>query len=214
MKKRRQIEFLTACGLLAAFVLWTAAICRVDVQAIGPQGTSVGFAALNRFVHDLTGVSMLLYNVTDWLGLVPLLFALGFALFGLVQWIKRKSIRKVDRSILALGGFYLAVIGTYMYFEMHVINYRPVLIEGFLEPSYPSSTTMLVLCVMLTAAMEFHSRIKSKRLRHGASFAIIGFTVFMVIGRLLSGVHWVTDIIGGALLSAGLVTLYHAVSIS
>lgn len=214
MKKRRQKIFLTAVGLLAAFILWTAAICRVDVQAIGPEGSSVGFAALNRFVHDLTGVSMPLYTVTDWLGLVPLLVALGFALLGLVQWIRRKSIRRVDRSILALGGFYLAVIGAYMYFEMHVINYRPVLIEGFLEASYPSSTTMLVMCVMPTAATELQHRIKSKGLRRIVTFIIMGFTAFMVIGRLFSGVHWFTDIIGGALLSAGLVTLYHAVSIS
>jgi undecaprenyl-diphosphatase len=171
----------------------------------------VGFATWNRFVHDLTGVHMPLYTVTDWLGLVPFVFVLGFAVLGLVQWIKRKSILKVDGSILALGGFYVAVMAAYVFFEIFVVNYRPVLIEGVLEASYPSSTTMLVMCVMPTAGMQFHRRIKNRALRHVVSFTLIAFAAFMVIGRLISGVHWFTDIIGGTLLSTGLVMLYHAV---
>ena len=209
MKKK---NFCIALGLLAAFVLWTIAICFIDVQAIGPQGSSVGFAALNRFVHDLTGTHMHLYTITDWLWLVPIVFALGFAILGLAQWIRRKSILKVDRSILILGGFYVVVLAAYVFFETHVINYRPVLIEGFLEASYPSSTTMLVMCVMPTAIMQFHTRIKNRLLLSVVSVTMTGFIVFMVIGRLISGVHWFTDILGGALLSAGLVMLYHAVS--
>lgn len=208
MKKRK---FYTALGLLTAFGLWTIAIRRIDVQAIGPRGSTVGFATLNRIVHDLTGVHMWLYTITDWLGLIPIVFALGFAILGLAQWIKRKSILKVDRSILALGGFYLAVMAAYVFFEMYVINYRPVLIEGFLEASYPSSTTMLVMCVLPTAIMQFHERIKNKLRLSVLSVAMAAFIAFMVIGRLLSGVHWFTDIIGGAFLSAGLVTLYDAV---
>lgn len=210
MKKRSYTNILTAFGLLAAFLLWTAAVRRIDVQPIGPGGTSVGFAAMNRFVHDLTGVSMPLYTVTDWLGLVPVLFALGFALLGLTQWIRRGSLWRVDRSIRILGIFYLAVLGAYLFFDRFVINYRPVLIEGRLEASYPSSTTLLVLCVMSTTLLQLRERIRSGILRRVLSVAICGFMAFMVLGRLLSGVHWFTDIIGGAMLSAGLVRLYHA----
>ena len=211
MKKRSQRNFCIALGLLGAFVLWTVAVRSIDVQPIGPQGSSVGFAAWNRFVHDLTGVHMPLYTVTDWLGLVPFVFVLGFAVLGLAQWIKRKSILKVDGSILALGGFYVAVMAAYVFFEIFVVNYRPVLIEGVLEASYPSSTTMLVLCVMPTAVMQLHRRIRNRTFRHAVSVILIAFTAFMVIGRLVSGVHWFTDIVGGALLSAGLVMLYHTV---
>ncbi len=209
MKKR---NYYIALGLLASFVLWTIAITYIDVQTIGPQESTVGFATLNRIVHDATGVHMWLYTVTDWLGLVPVAFGLGFALLGVAQWIKRKSILRVDRSIMTLGGFYLVVVTAYVYFEMHVINYRPVLIEGFLEASYPSSTTMLVMCVMPTAIMQFQERIKNRWILSALSVVMTMFVVFMVIGRLVSGVHWVTDIIGGALLSAGLVMLYRAVS--
>ena len=208
--KRRSL--CIALGLLVAFVLWTLAVGLIDVQPIGPGGSSVGFAALNGFVHDLTGVHMPLYTITDWLGLVPVAVGLGFAVLGLVQWIKRKSIRKVDRSILILGGFYVITLAAYLLFESYVVNYRPVLIEGYLEVSYPSSTTLLVLCVMPTAGMQLRQRIRHPVLRRCVSAAITAFTVFMVIGRLASGVHWLTDIIGGILLGAGLVMVYDSLT--
>lgn len=201
--------------MLTAFVLWTVAVQFIDVRTIGPNGSSVGFATINGFVHKLTGVHMSLYNVTDCLGLVPIFVAMGFALFGFAQWIKRKHLSKVDYSIFVLGGFYIAVMAVYILFEMVTVNYRPVLINGILEKSYPSSTTLIVMCVMPTAIMQFNSRIKNTVLKKTMSFLITAFIVFMVIGRLVSGVHWFTDIIGGALLSAGLVALYrYAISLN
>ena len=208
MEKKNKKRLALGVSLVVAFVLWTVLVRFAYVQAIGPDGSSVGFATLNRFVHELTGVNWVLYTVTDWLGLVPIAVALGFAILGLVQLIKRKSLWKVDHSILALGVFYIVVMAAYIFFEIVVINYRPTLINGYLEASYPSSTTMLVMCVMPTAAMQLNARIKNTVFRRCAIIAIVAFTVFMVIGRLISGVHWITDIIGGALLSAGLVMLY------
>ena len=207
---KRKNLYIAVC-LLVAFTVWTVLVQFVNVQPIGPNGSKVGFATVNTFVGELIGVHMTLYIITDWLGLVPLILALGFAGLGLAQWVKRKDIRKVDYSILVLGGFYIVVMAVYFLFEVVVINYRPVLIEGFLEASYPSSTTMLVLCVMPTAAMQFNSRIKHMTLRNIIAASIMAFTVFMVIGRLLSGVHWFSDIIGGILLSTGLIQLYKSV---
>ena len=211
MEKKNKKRLVLGAGLVVAFVLWTVLVCFVDVRTIGPEGSSVGFATLNGFVHELTGVNWLLYTVTDWLGLVPIAVALGFAILGLVQLIKRKSLWKVDHSILALGVFYIVVMAAYLVFEIVVINYRPTLIEGYLEASYPSSTTMLVMCVMPTAAMQLNARIKNTVFRRCAIIAIVAFTAFMVIGRFLSGVHWITDIIGGAMFSAGVVTTYFSI---
>ena len=210
MKKQEKREWIVAGALLAAFVLWTVLIRFVDVQAIGPDGSAVGFATLNAFVHRRTGVHMSLYTVTDWLGLVPIAFMLSFAALGAWQWICRKRLGCVDRSILVLGAFYAAVLAVYVLFELLVINFRPVLIDGRLEASYPSSTTVLVLCVMPTSAMYLHRHIKGKRLRCVAVAACVLFAAFMVGARLLSGVHWLTDIVGGILISAGLVRLYAA----
>ena len=212
MEKIRKKMFFMGAGFLGAFVLWTVLVSYVDVRAIGQNASSVGFATLNGYVHNLTGVNMFLYTITDWLGLVPIGVAFGFAVLGLVQWVGRKSLFKVDRSILALGGFYIIVLAMYIFFEIVVINYRPVLIDGYLEASYPSSTTILVMCVMPTAMMQLHARIKSDVFRRCVLISIAAFTAFMVIGRLASGVHWLTDIIGGALVSAGLVITYASVS--
>ncbi len=206
-RKKPLVEGIAALFL---FALWTAAVSLIDVRAIGPNGSTVGFAALNGRIHDLTGVHMTLYILTDWLGLVPVAFMLGFALLGLAQWISRKSLFKVDKSLFVLGAFYLAVTACYLLFETVVINYRPVLIDGYLEASYPSSTTLLVLSVMPTAVMQLDKRIRNVAFRRTAAFLLIAFTVFMTIGRLISGVHWITDIIGGILLAAGLVKLYEA----
>ena len=212
MKKKNRNGLIVGTVLLVSFVLWTVAVKFIDVQPIGPEGSVVGFATVNRFVHGLAGANMSLYNITDLLGLVPLGFVMGFGTLGLVQWIKRKHILKVDYSILVLGGFYIVVMAVYVLFEMLTLNYRPVLINGILEASYPSSTTMLVMCVMPTAIMQFNERIKNNVLRRSATVIIAAFIIFMVIGRLVSGVHWFTDIVGGALLSAGLVVLYYSVS--
>jgi undecaprenyl-diphosphatase len=211
MKKQTKKNLTFSLVSLSAFVLWTVAVSFIDVKSIGPQNSSVGFASLNSLVHNLTGVNFTLYTITDWLGLVPVAVCIGFGILGLYQLIRRKSILKVDGDIISLGVFYIAVIGMYILFENIVINYRPVLIEGFLEASYPSSTTMLVICVMSSSIIQIKKRITNKTLKNIVVFLCLTFTVFMVIGRLLSGVHWVTDIIGGALLSAGLVGIYYSV---
>ena len=207
LKKKR---FCVGVGIIVMFALWTLLVRTVDVKPIGPQGSKVGFSTLNSLFHNLTGVKMYLYNITDWLGLVPIVFAFGFAVLGTVQWIKRKSIMKVDKSILMLGGVYIITLCAYVLLEMFVVNYRPVLINGFLEASYPSSTTLLVLCVMPTSIMQFNERIKDVRLRNCARLMIVAFIIFMLFGRLMSGVHWITDIVGGILLSTGIVIIYYS----
>ena len=206
MKTKKNVRItLTA---FIAFVLWTVAITKIDLQAIGPRGNVVGFETLNDAFHKMTGVHLWLYEVTDWLGLVAIVFVLGFGVLGLIQLIRRRNLFKVDSDIIILGVFYILVIIGYVVFEEFAINYRPVIIEGRLESSYPSSTTLLILCVMPTAILQLKNRIKSVVVKNIIVLVISVFTLFMVIGRTISGVHWLTDIIGGILLSISLVMLY------
>ena len=209
--KKKKIALALGISILALFAVWTALLCVVDVQPIDPLGGDVGFATFNSHLHSVIGTHIALYEITDLLSLVPIFTALGFGILALCQCIKRKSPLKVDKSLIALCVFYIAVIGVYMLFEFVVINYRPILIEGVAEPSYPSSTTLLVSCVMPTAAIELNKRIKSTLPRRSILLAITAFTAFMVITRFLSGVHWTTDIIGGMIFSIGAVLIYSAV---
>lgn len=207
--KSKEWNKLTAgIALTAAFVVWTLLIKNIDVKAVGSGESYVGFAAVNVWFHNLTGVYWNLYTITDWLGLVPLFVCIAFGILGLIQLIKRRNMFKVDTDILILGIYYIVVILAYLIFEMVPINYRPMLIDGHLEASYPSSTTLLVLSVMPTLKYQIDRRVKSVRVIKANTVFVIVFSVFVVIGRLISGVHWLTDIIGALFLSIGLFLIY------
>ena len=208
MKQNTNKNLWVGIGFLLAFMLWTILIQRLDVQTAGPNGTEIGFAAFNLWFHRLTGVHMALYTITDWLGLVPIAVCLGFGIVGLVQMIRRKSLRRVDSDILLLGLYYILVILGYLFFEAVPINYRPILIGGRLEASYPSSTTLLVLSVMPTLKLQIGRRSKSAAVSGAVSIFVVLFSAFMVVGRLISGVHWATDIIGAVFFSLGLYLMY------
>ena len=190
--------------LLGLFVLWTFLVLTVDVQIAGETQTRLGFATINCKFHELTGVHMVVYHITDWLGLVPVFVCMGFGGIGLGQLILRKSLLKVDWDLIVLGIYYVIVILGYLIFEMIPINYRPILIEGIKEVSYPSSTTLLVLGVMSTLGFQVKRRVKNECVKKTLICFVYLFSVFMVIGRLIAGVHWLTDIVGSVLLSVGL----------
>lgn len=208
MKRNGKKFLMFGIGLIFAFAIWTVLIKTVDVRPVGQNGSSIGFAWLNTKFFAATGVHMVLYTVTDWLGLVPVCVCAVFGIIGFCQMIKRKSLAKVDGDIMLLGVYYAAVILGYLIFEMLPINYRPILIDGVAEASYPSSTTLLVLSVMPTLSFEAKRRIKNAAAAAVIAYLTAVFSAFTVMGRLVSGVHWFTDIFGGVLLSGGLFCIY------
>ena len=208
MKDKMTRNFCISGGLFILFFMWTMVVSIVDLQPIGPKESVVGLAAMNGWFHQLTGETLELYELTDFLSFVPFVVVGVFALVGLIQLIKRKSLSAVDSDIIALGAFYLVTLACYGFFEVAVINYRPVLIEGKLEASYPSSTTMLAVAVMATAAIQVNLRLKNKGIKAILVAILLAFAMFMVATRLISGVHWLSDIIGGLLLSCALVMSY------
>ena len=209
MQKKSKKYLIITGTLFLIFILFTVIIKNVDVQPVGPCQSKVGLAAINQFVFQILGVNLIWYDITDWLGTAAIIIALGFAALGLFQLINRKSIKKVDCRLLLLGAFYFLVMAVYVFFELVIINYRPVLLSESLEASYPSSHTMLVICIMGTAMMQFHYYLRERKawlwMSDIVSVLIITATV---IGRLISGVHWFTDIVAGILLSSVLIALY------
>lgn len=211
MKENKKRHLFSGIICIAAFIIWTILILNIDVQPVGQNGTNICFATFNQWFHHLTGVHMIIYIITDWLGLVPVFICFLFGGLGLFQWIKRKSLFLVDHDIILLGIYYVIVISCYLIFEIIPINYRPILIDGFLEASYPSSTTLLVLSVMPTLVFQSDRRLKNATAKKSIRILTVLFSVFMVMGRLYAGVHWFTDIVGAVLLSTGLFEIYKTV---
>ncbi len=202
---------LLALGISGGLFLLLLLLVRFyDVAAIGPMGTEIGFARLNGSVRDALGTNLFWYDFTELFGFLALGICGLFGFTGLVQLLKRRSLKEVDPQILALGVFYVLVIGCYVLFEVLVVNYRPVIMMGALEPeaSFPSSHTMLICAVMGSTAMVLKQYVKGDALRMGLQAGCIIVAAVTVAGRLLSGVHWFTDILGGVLLSCALVALF------
>ena len=210
MIRKTKAQFISGIILMAVFILYTVSLSFVDVQPIGPQGSYVAYAGINKAVQEFFGFHTMLYTATGLANRVVMLFVYGFAALGIVQWVKRKSLLRVDSSILVLGVFYILVFAVYMFFEIHIVNYRPVLMHGVLEASYPSSTTLRAACVMPTAMMQFRRLIQNRRIGNAVNALCGLFTAFLLIGRLVCGVHWFTDILGGWIFSAAMVLLYCA----
>ncbi|MBQ7523710.1 MAG: phosphatase PAP2 family protein [Oscillospiraceae bacterium] len=210
MKTRSRYAPAAVFGAL--FLIWIVLLKTVDVAAVGPEGTSVGFSHLNVWFHSLTGVNLTWYQITNVLGYLSIATVLVFALTGLVQWIGRKSIAEVDGDLLRLGGLCVALGTLYAAFEKIIINYRPIILpdEPTVEASFPSSHTLLVCAIFGCLLIVAQKRVKNTALRR----VLVGFcaaaVVLGVVGRLLSGVHWLTDIIGSLLLSAALLALFAA----
>lgn len=199
-----------ACISFALFILVIALVTCVDLAPVGPANTSIGLSHLNKAVHDLIGVHMFWYQVTNLLGFWAILCGAVFACIGLKQLIERKSLKQVDAKILALGGLFVLLGVIYVLFEKVVVNCRPVLIEGETVPeaSFPSSHTVLAFVIFGAIAMMLKDYLQDKRLASMLQNACLVLILVSVIGRLISGVHWFTDILGGIFLSYALLMVF------
>ena len=100
---------------------------------------------------------------------------------------------------------FVLVIATYFLFEKVIINYRPVLEDGVLEASFPSSHTMVTMTIFGCVRAFFKTEPGDNGLMQ---VLLLAGTVLAPLFRLLSGMHWVTDIIGGCLYSVMFIALY------
>lgn len=206
-------KYLMPAVLAVCFLIFTILVKCVDVQAVGPGATLVGFASLNVAVHNLFSGNAFCYMFTQILGLAAIGLAAIFAIIGIAQLIKRNTLMKVDRTILMLGVVYIAVILLYILFEKLAINFRPILGKDGLEASYPSTHTMLILTVFGTAHYALCNFIKNKSAAIAIRLICYAIMAAAAVCRLVSGVHWFTDIIGSILVSSALISFYHSAAI-
>lgn len=208
----RKTKWIISGVLLALFLLWIVLLKTVDVRPVGPAGTSIGFATVNEAFQEAFTFNKLLYTVTKLLGVLTIAVAGAFAIFGVVQWIQRRKLLRVDLEIRNLAVLYVVFAALYVFFEKVIINYRPMIMPDETDPeaSFPSTHTMLVCVVMGSTILLLKKYIHNDVLRLVLQIVSALIIVVMVVGRLLCGVHWLTDIIGGVLISAALVSAYAA----
>lgn len=211
MKNKIRNNYISAIIFLVLFVLFTILVKTVDVKPAGPQGSLIGLSTVNTFVFDSLGQNGVWYAVSEGIGYLALLVAFSFAVLGLLQMLRRKSVFKIDADILALGVLYVVTVIAYVFFETVIINYRPVLVGGLLEASYPSSHTMLIVTILGSAGIQIDKRIQNKSLKNVLKAGCIVAIVATAVGRVASGMHWITDVIGALLLSLFLVLTYYSV---
>ncbi len=211
MKNKIRNNYISAIIFLVLFVLFTILVKTVDVKPAGPQGSLIGLSTMNTFVFELLGQNGVWYVVSEGIGYLALLVAFSFAVLGLLQMLRRKSVFKIDADILALGVLYVITVIAYVFFETVIINYRPVLVGGLLEASYPSSHTMLIVTILGSAGIQIDKRIQNKSLKNVLKAGCIAAIVATAVGRVASGMHWITDVIGALLLSLFLVLTYYSV---
>lgn len=203
-------KFILPIILTVISFIYTLMVKNIDVKNIGPNDSSVGFSTLNKGFRNFIGHNMTIYKITEILGYLVLLLVLMYGIIGLRQLIKRKSLMKVDRELLILGIFYVVMLITYIFFEKCIINYRPILIDGELEASYPSSHTLLALCVGLSSIIV-NKKYINKEYVNNFNKIIILLVSLVFIGRTISGVHWISDIFGGIIISSTLLSWFYII---
>ena len=205
MRKLKWKNISILLGIVS--IIYIIMLKTIDVKPIGPYHTKVGFAAINNFVHIHLPKNMIWYNITKYLGYLTFILIIYYAIIGLKQLIKNKSLKKVDKKIILLGAFYVLVGIVYVVFEKVIINYRPVLMGDELEASFPSSHTMLALCVCASSLIMSKYYLKDKGIKKILDIITWVVMIVLVVGRLISGVHWLTDILGGILISGFLLSI-------
>ena len=205
----KEKQYIILGGMFTFFVIYTLLEATVDVKPAGIENVEVGFSTLNGWFSNLVGYKEFWYYFTEVLGVIALLPVILFALLGAAQLARSGSLLKVDRDILALGAVYILMVVLWVIFDyVFILHYRPVTL-GYSEASYPSSHTMLAVCVMGTAVMQFTWRVKNEKVLRILKIVCLSLGTLIVLGRTLSGVHWLTDVFAGLILSAILVYLYY-----
>lgn len=211
MSKRRKL-FLTTAILLVIAIIYTLLVKYYDVASIGPKNSSVGFSGINALVHKTLPFNETWYKFTKYFGLIPVLYGVFYGIQGLMQLIKYKTLKKIDKRLIYLLTFYILMAITFVFFEKVIINYRPVLEDGALEASFPSTHTLIAVCFCASSLLISKYYIKDKKILKIFDIITYVLMIFLVVGRLIAGCHWLTDIMGGIIISTFLVSLFYSFS--
>ena len=206
---KKNWKLLVGAAFFVLFLILIVLLKAVDVELDANTGKEIGLSSVNFAARDAIGERFGLYDLTEYLGYLAILVAACFAVWAVVRFFfARFDLRKTGLDFAVLAGLYAAVICFYVLFELWVVNYRPLLLEGKAEASFPSSHTMLAITVFVSAGRILYRRFVLRVSPVLFSLPFYLLAAFVTVARLLSGVHWLTDILGGVLLAAALLFLF------
>lgn len=193
---------------IAIGLVYILLVAFVDQQKNPVSDNKIGWGTINKGLHEAIGVHLSLDGFTD-IFMYIALFTIGiFAGIGIYQLIRNKSLHKVDSDIITLGIMYIVMALLYIVFDKIPIDYRPIIMDGEVESSFPSSHTMIIIAVLGTAIIQCKKRVKNTNIKLGLNIFLLICIVVNTICRFISGVHWFTDIVGGCIFGAVLIYLY------
>lgn len=215
-------NYLLSFILLVIFIVFTILVTKVDVKTVEVKPvddvqaqetltSEVGFATLNQAFANKVGFNETFYKISKYAGYLALILVAFYGFTGLIELLQKKSLKGVNKVLYALAAFYVCVAIVYVLFEVVVINYRPVDLGEGLEASFPSSHTILALCVCGSSLVASKYIIKKENFKKCLNIISWIVMILVVCTRLLSGVHWITDIFGGILISLFMIQAFSCV---
>lgn len=132
-----------------------------------------------------------------------------FAILAFCQWIKRKSLAKIDPELLWLPLPLVLMAATYFIFDkLLILSTRP---NGSGESSFPSTHVMVVTTIFAIAAILIPKYVKSDLIRTFLYAAMLTLVATTCVGRVLADMHWIADVIGALVFSAIFVIIYYLI---
>lgn len=201
--RKQKIWLVLSVVSLVAFVVWTLVVAFVDVD-------QVGLSHLNQWFWQRCGKHEVWEQITKWLGYLCILAVVGLVAWQIVQWVRRKSLWRVDKNLLFFDVIGIIFFALYIFFEIVIVNYRPLLDNGVAKASYPSTHTLLFATVLPLLIWQVWHYLKNRPWRIVLTVLLTIVLAVGIVGRLFSGVHWFTDIVAGVIASCFLDGLYVA----
>ncbi|MCQ2382504.1 MAG: phosphatase PAP2 family protein [Clostridia bacterium] len=195
--KRQKLWLILGIVSFVCFVIFTLLVAFVDVD-------QVGLSKINHFFWQHCGKHEIWERITDYLGYVLILVLVGILAWQIWQWIMCKKLARIDWNLLMFDVIMVCLAVVYVFFEVVVINYRPAGDKA----SYPSSHAMLFATVLPLLIYQVWHYLQNKPWRIVLTVALSSIQVIGLVGRLLAGVHWFTDILGGVIISCCLDCFY------
>ena len=195
-----------ACTVI--FILFTIMVTALDGQTV--DGHRLGLATMNGWWRDLVGVNAAWRVVSDVVAVGTVFGAVGLLIVQIVAVVRGRGLRPVVRDWWGVDLVLISLGICYGLFQIVVINYRPLLMHGVAEASYPSSHVLLFATVWPLLILTLWRMTKRRWVR--VTVMVVGMMVMLagIVARALSGYHWLSDLVGGVLLGVTLVAWYLA----